>query len=428
MTRLARVAIALVWLYNGLWCKLLAGCPGHAAIVADVPGVEPVGGGRILAALGLLEAGLAAWVLSGRKPVLAALVQTSLLLAMNVGGLVWGRARIADPAAMVVNNLAFLALVWLHARASVPSSPRGRTAGETAWRGGRFDSGSGPPVLLFGRMYEDWRIEAETFPAGSSVFCIASAGCTALALASCGHAVTAVDVNPAQVDYLRGRLRGAPPREGAAERLLARGRRLLPAVGWSVGRRRHFLSLEDPSEQVSYWDSVLETARFRAVLRGLLEPRMLRLFYNDALLRALPDRFGDELRRRLRRAVSRHANRGNPYAWGLLLGEASPVRLETGRSASPLVVECADAAEYLERSPAGRFSAFSLSNIFDGADPVYFRRLWSAVRRAATPDAVVVVRSFGLPRDRGEEERAAGDRAMLWGRVSVTPVASGLIV
>ena len=33
------VAVALVWLYQGLWCKLLARCPGHLAIVQAVPGL-----------------------------------------------------------------------------------------------------------------------------------------------------------------------------------------------------------------------------------------------------------------------------------------------------------------------------------------------------------------------------------------------------
>jgi AbrB family looped-hinge helix DNA binding protein len=34
-----RLAVALVWLYQGLWCKVLGRCPGHRAIVEAVPGL-----------------------------------------------------------------------------------------------------------------------------------------------------------------------------------------------------------------------------------------------------------------------------------------------------------------------------------------------------------------------------------------------------
>ena len=60
--------------------------------------------------------------------------------------------------------------------------------------------GSGPRVL-FGRMYEDPEIELAAFAPGSRVLAIASAGDTAAALAQAGHQVTAIDINPAQLEY-----------------------------------------------------------------------------------------------------------------------------------------------------------------------------------------------------------------------------------
>src|SRR5262245_58140351 len=108
MWMLARGAIALVWLYHGLWCKVLGRCPEQAAIVAAVPGVEGALAVWSVRALGLGETALAAWVLAGRAPRQAAVAQTVLLALMNGGGLLWGRAHIADPGAMVVQNLAFL--------------------------------------------------------------------------------------------------------------------------------------------------------------------------------------------------------------------------------------------------------------------------------------------------------------------------------
>src|SRR3954464_5375144 len=71
-----RLAVALVWLYQGLWCKLLARCPGHLAIVQAVPGLAGAAGTAVLAGLGTIEVGLAVWVLSGWRPRLAALAQT----------------------------------------------------------------------------------------------------------------------------------------------------------------------------------------------------------------------------------------------------------------------------------------------------------------------------------------------------------------
>jgi Protein of unknown function (DUF3419) len=83
---------------------------------------------------------------------------------------------------------------------------------EAFWRNGRLDARPGPATVLFGRMHEDWSIEASLFPPGSRVLCIASAGCTALALADRGNIVTAVDINPAQIDYVGPSLR--PSGEG----------------------------------------------------------------------------------------------------------------------------------------------------------------------------------------------------------------------
>jgi S-adenosylmethionine:diacylglycerol 3-amino-3-carboxypropyl transferase len=181
--------------------------------------------------------------------------------------------------------------------------------------------------------------------------------------------------------------------------------------------------------QLGYWDGVLETLRLRAALRLLLNTTLLGLVYKPDLLQAVPRGFGDELRRRLRRGFARHPNRANPYARGLLLGETpADTTLQIERAGAPvgasIEVACADAAEYLEHGPARRFRAFSLSNILDGADARYAARLVAAVRRAAEADAIVVSRSFASARDAAEDEAAGRDRALLWGRVSVTPAAS----
>ncbi|HUJ63176.1 MAG TPA: DUF3419 family protein, partial [Kofleriaceae bacterium] len=89
-----------------------------------------------------------------------------------------------------------------------------------AWERGRLDGAVRARGLLFGQMYEDPAIERAAFPRGGRVFAIASAGCTAMALAS-DHDVVAVDVNPRQVEYARARASGAASARGTVETLMA---------------------------------------------------------------------------------------------------------------------------------------------------------------------------------------------------------------
>ncbi|MGB6191282.1 MAG: DoxX-like family protein [Terracidiphilus sp.] len=111
--KLIRLAIALVWLYQGFWCKVLGGVPRHEAIVAAVPFIGSAAAGSALIALGLLESGIGLWVLSGCWMRQAAIVQTALLAAMNAGGLIWAAHLIPDPAGMVLQNFTFLLLIWI---------------------------------------------------------------------------------------------------------------------------------------------------------------------------------------------------------------------------------------------------------------------------------------------------------------------------
>lgn len=112
---LIRLAVALVWLYEGLWCKLLKGEPHQLQVVAAVPRFGPTTSGAFLKILGVVEIALAGWVLSGAAPILCATVQTFLLIALNTGGLIWARHLIHDPAGMVFKNFAFLVLAWVSA-------------------------------------------------------------------------------------------------------------------------------------------------------------------------------------------------------------------------------------------------------------------------------------------------------------------------
>jgi hypothetical protein len=110
---LIRVAVAAVWLYEGLWCKLLRGQPHEFEVVEAVPYFGPRIGTLFLQALGVVEVAIAVWTLSAISPIMCAVAQTLLLVTLNVNGLLWARHIIHDPAGMVVKNFAFLVLVWV---------------------------------------------------------------------------------------------------------------------------------------------------------------------------------------------------------------------------------------------------------------------------------------------------------------------------
>jgi uncharacterized membrane protein YphA (DoxX/SURF4 family) len=112
---LIHVAVAAVWFYEGVWCKLLNGQPRQVRVIEAVPRYGAHIGKKLLTLLGVVEAVIGVWVLTGIAPVVCAVVQTALLVTLNACGLLWARRLIEDPAGMVVKNFAFLLLVWVSA-------------------------------------------------------------------------------------------------------------------------------------------------------------------------------------------------------------------------------------------------------------------------------------------------------------------------
>jgi S-adenosylmethionine:diacylglycerol 3-amino-3-carboxypropyl transferase len=274
--------------------------------------------------------------------------------------------------------------------------------------------------VLFGRMYEDTAIERSIFEPGGRVFCIASAGCTALDLCDL-HEVVACDINPVQLAYAERRLRGATPQVGTAERVMGFGRWMMPLAGWSSAALQEFLALDDPAKQVEYWRAHLDTWRFRTGFDTMMSLTSLRAVYAGRFLAFLPPRFGAVMRARMERCFARHSNADNPYARALLLGDVAARPLPS--RAAHIQLALSDAASYLEACPAGFFGGFTLSNILDGAEESYRDRLFAAVRRAGTRDAVVVLRSFGEAAAAMATNLAGDDRSMLWGIVDARRVA-----
>jgi DoxX-like family len=112
---LPRIAIAPVWIYQGLWCKLLGHAPHHQKIVETTPFLNSSWARKFLVVLGVFECVLAAWAFSGIRASEGAVVQTVLLISMNTTALLRARNLISDPVGMLLQNCVFLILAWIAA-------------------------------------------------------------------------------------------------------------------------------------------------------------------------------------------------------------------------------------------------------------------------------------------------------------------------
>lgn len=108
-------AVAAVWVYEGLWCKVLGRSRHEFEVVEAAPLFGPGLSALFLRALGVFECLLAVWVLAGWQPLWAGAVQTLLLVSLNTAGIAWSRHLIPDPPGMLLKNFAFLVLVWVAA-------------------------------------------------------------------------------------------------------------------------------------------------------------------------------------------------------------------------------------------------------------------------------------------------------------------------
>ena len=112
---LIHIAVAAVWFYEGVWCKLLNGQPRQVRVVEAMPLYGAGVASKLLRLVGAVETAIGIWILSGVAPILCAAAQTALLVTLNVCGLLWARRLIEDPGGMVIKNFAFIVLVWVSA-------------------------------------------------------------------------------------------------------------------------------------------------------------------------------------------------------------------------------------------------------------------------------------------------------------------------
>jgi len=118
----ARGLIAGVWIFHGLFSKILDGIPRHRLIVERILGEEYAVPATIL--IGCLEILLGCWVLWGKRRRLCAGIMTMALVSMNTLEIILARELLISAVGMVALNLAFTAVIWWWAsKESQPSKP-----------------------------------------------------------------------------------------------------------------------------------------------------------------------------------------------------------------------------------------------------------------------------------------------------------------
>lgn len=109
-SKYAGILIGGVWIFHGLYSKILDGIPRHRQIVGSILGMEIAGIATL--AIGAMEILLGCWVLSGRHRRLCASVQTLSLLSMNTLEILLARHLLISAPGMVLLNMCFIGLIW----------------------------------------------------------------------------------------------------------------------------------------------------------------------------------------------------------------------------------------------------------------------------------------------------------------------------
>ncbi len=267
----------------------------------------------------------------------------------------------------------------------------------TPWADGRLGRIGRGPRLLFGATYEDPNLEIAAFAGCREVLCIAGAGDLARSLASAGFRVTALDVNPRQIEYAIERSNGGPFRRGSAEHVMGIGRNLLRLGGWSAETMRRLAVSDDPVERETIWKSLTSGPR-GLLLRILLSPARLAVLFRPEFVSLAGPGFYRRLVETVGSSLKASPSGENPFAhilfMGKPLGAASPDLGGTPFAENPKFV-CADILQYLHGLPEGSVECAAMSNICDGAPADFRAQLDSALRRALKPGAPVTVRTLG---------------------------------
>ncbi len=82
--KLCLYLIALIWLVNGLFCKILDYVPRHQEIVKEILCLDNPSAHILTKLIGYFEVLMAIWIVSRIKPKLNAITQIVIILTMNI--------------------------------------------------------------------------------------------------------------------------------------------------------------------------------------------------------------------------------------------------------------------------------------------------------------------------------------------------------
>jgi uncharacterized membrane protein YphA (DoxX/SURF4 family) len=108
-----RCVLAAVWLYNGLWLKVIALDPHHLSIVTPIGHSLQISPETMLRSIGGLETLLGIGILSGLFYKFVSYFQIAIVLLMNFIGIIFGGGAIQHPLGLIVSNLPTLMCAWL---------------------------------------------------------------------------------------------------------------------------------------------------------------------------------------------------------------------------------------------------------------------------------------------------------------------------
>jgi uncharacterized membrane protein YphA (DoxX/SURF4 family) len=112
LLRVIRFCVAAVWIYEGLFQKIVGPAEHELAVVQSLPGL-PVSALTLLRIIGIGETLLGIAVASGLYARPLAIFQGLLLITMNGLGIALGGGAIADPVGLIVKNLPLLCCIAL---------------------------------------------------------------------------------------------------------------------------------------------------------------------------------------------------------------------------------------------------------------------------------------------------------------------------
>lgn len=107
-----RLIVALVWLREGLWQKIIARDAHEFSIVQQFA-ASPERAQQFMLGIGAAETLLALAILSGLFCRPLAWFQIFILLLMNAVGILFGGGTIADPVGLLIHNLPLIACMAL---------------------------------------------------------------------------------------------------------------------------------------------------------------------------------------------------------------------------------------------------------------------------------------------------------------------------